>query len=68
MVGKFFSCNGIGVEVIIHVYCIYVITRYDIIYYLTDKFTGFGQSRIEIKLITISYEPFGVFMINVSGR
>ena len=56
---------GIGIEIIVHMDSVHVVTADDITHYPADKLTAFRQSRVEKDLFIIGDKPFGMLMIDV---
>ena len=56
---------GIGIEIIVHMDSVHVVTADDITHYPADKLTAFRQSRVEKDLFIIGDKPFGILMIDV---
>ena len=55
----------IGIEIIVHMDRVHVVTADDITHYPADKLTAFRQSRVEKDLFIIGDKPFGMLMIDV---
>ena len=68
LVGELLVLNGIGIEIVVHMDCIYVVAGYDVAYYLGDEVAALGQTRIEQNLLTVANEPFGVLVVDVVFR
>ena len=64
-IGKWRTVYGIRIEIVVHVYGIYIIAGYYIIDNLTDKFPRTGHTGIEKQLTSVNDKPLGVSVVNM---
>ncbi len=59
---------GIGIEIVVDMDRVHVVTADDITHYPADELPAFRQSRVEKDLFIIGDKPFGMLMIDVGNR
>ena len=67
-IGEGSATRWIGIEIVIHVDRIHVISRDNIFDNPTNKLAALRQSGIEQDLLVIGHEPFGMTVVDVGSR
>ena len=65
IVGERHAGCRIGVEIVVHMDGVHIVTADNVAYYLINELAAFGQSRVEQNLFIIGNEPFRMFVINM---
>ena len=67
-VGKVDPLDGIGIEVVVHVDGIHIITCDDVAHHAVDEVAALGQTGVKVNLaVGIVEEPLGMLIVDVAG-